>query len=278
MEKLNYQQLLIKKCDKNDLDSILRLQDTIFEGLDNPSILRRNTEDILEQCLKDPNYTIGVYDQNDLIGLIILVEPTGKETDLRKNLQCHTINRAADFKLIMIKKEYRGYGLQSSLMWLLEKIAYAKDYKFLCVSVSPQNEYSKRNIINAGYEFDHQEYLYDGLDREVYVKELRVNNYNMEVIKFASECEGKEKLYLNPDLSRCFKGTMSIATTGDVLEYYNQSTGKSYFGLYIKKFTPFVLLYTNTQKWSIFEYADSINDLTLKNVWINCTAKVPFKD
>ena len=179
---MNYQKLFVKKCDKNELDNILKLQDIIFEELENPSILRRNTTQILAQCLEEPNVTIGVFDQNNLIGLIILVEPTGEETDLRKNLKCHIINSAADFKLIMIKKEYRGYGLQRSLMWLLEKIAYTKGYKFLCVSVSPDNKYSRSNIINAGYEFDHQEYLYGGLIREVYVKKLKVRNYNADII------------------------------------------------------------------------------------------------
>lgn len=274
---MNYQQLLVKKCDKNDLNSILKLQDIIFMGLENPSILRRNTEHILAQCLKDPNVTIGVYDQNDLIGVIILVEPSGEETDLRKNLKCHSIDKAADFKLIMIKKEYRGYGLQRSLMWLLEKIAHNIGYKFLCVSVSPNNEYSKRNIINSAYEFDHQENLYGGLEREVYVKELRVSHYNASVIKYVNECEEKKRLDVKLDLSNCFQGNISIATTGDVLEYYNQKTGKSHFGLFIKKYTPFVLLYDiNAQKWRVFEYSDNINGLLLKSVWINSEAKVLF--
>lgn len=269
---MNYQQLLLKKCNKTDLDSILKLQDIIFDGLENPSILRRNTESILTQCLEEPNITIGVYDQSDLIGVIILVEPTGEETDLRKNLKCHTVDNAADFKLIMIKKEYRGYGLQRSLMWILEKIAYIRYYKFLCVSVSPYNEYSKRNIIKSGYEFDHQECLYGGLEREIYVKELRVDNYNAGIINSVCKFEGKRDVCFTPDLTRCFKGTISIATTGDVLEYYEKNTGKSYFGLYIKKFTPFVLLYDiNTQKWTVFEYSDNINGLILKNVWLNST-------
>lgn len=274
---MNYQQLSIKKCGKNDLDSILKLQDTIFNGLDNPSILRRNTEKILVQCLEDPNFTIGVYDQDDLIGLIILVEPAGQETDLRKNLKCHTVNNAADFKLIMIKKEYRGYGLQRSLMWILEKIAYIKGYKFLCVSVSPDNKYSRCNIINSGYEFDHQEFLYGGLNREIYVKELKVNKYNEEVIKFVSECEGKRELFPFSDLSTYFRGVLSVATTGDVIEYSEQSTGKSYYGVYIKKFMPIILLYDIVmQKWTVFEYSDIINNLSLKNVWINSTPKIPF--
>lgn len=272
---MNYQQLSIKKCNINDLDSILILQDIIFQGLDNPSILRRNTEAILAQCLEDPNFTIGVYDKNNLIGLIILVEPTGEETDLRKNLKCHTIDNAADFKLIMVKKEYRGYGLQRSLMWLLEKIAYIKCYNFLCVSVSPDNHYSKQNIINSGYQYDHQEYLYDGLYREVYVKELSVKKFNTDVIRFANEYEGKKELFIKPYLSNCFKGTMSVATTGDILEYFDNDTGGTYFGLYIVKLTPFVLLYDKiNQKMTVYDYSDNINGLILKNVWINSEEKM----
>ena len=119
--------------------------------------------------------------------------------------------------------------------------------------------------------------MYGGLNREIYVKELQVSNYNANVLKFVSDCEGKKELRFNPDLSNCFKGTLSVATTGDVLEYWEQCTDKLHYGLYIKRLTPYVLLYDTTmQKWTVFEYSDSINGLILKNVWINSTEKILF--
>ncbi|HUM84384.1 MAG TPA: GNAT family N-acetyltransferase [Lachnospiraceae bacterium] len=173
--------LNVRQCREADLDSILELQDAVFKFLENQDVLRRNTPQILRQCLQEPNFTVGVYDRERLVGLAVLVEPSGGETDLRKNLKCHTVEKAADFKLVMVRKEYRGLGLQHFLMQLLEEKAAAKGYKYLCVSVSPDNIYSRRNIIGAGYEFDHREKLYGGLDREVYVKNLFFSNLHKDI-------------------------------------------------------------------------------------------------
>ena len=105
-----------------------------------------------------------------------------------------------------------------------------------------------------------------------------MRNYNADIIEFANECEGKKGLPIDLDLSKCLKGSLSIATTGDVFEYYNRNTGKSHFALYIKRFSPLVLMQDNiTKKWTVFEYSQSINDLKLKNVWINSLPKMLFR-
>lgn len=269
--------LSLRKCNSEDLKSILQLQNYVFEKLENPSVLRRNTEHIFSQCLVEPSISIGVYNKNELIGLIIMVVPSGDETDLRANLKLHTVQCAADFKLVMIKEEYRGHGLQYALMWVIEKLAFIRGYKYLCVSVSPKNMYSKRNIIRSGYEFDHSEILYGGLEREVYVKKLNVDKYNLEVIKTASDFEGKDKQLHDIDLSNCIIGTIEIASTGDILEYRDSNSGDSSFGLFIKRISPFVLLYdVNRKLWSVFDYNDMINGLELTNVWINTRPQVIF--
>lgn len=271
--------LSLRKCNNEDLKSILQLQNYVFERLDNPAILRRNTEHILSQCLVEPSFTIGVYNKNELIGTIIMVVPSGDETDLRVNLKLHTVHNAADFKLVMIKEEYRGHGLQCALMWVMEKIAFIRGYEYLCVSVSPENLYSRRNITRSGYEFDHSEVLYGGLDREIYVKELNVNKYNLEVIRTANNFEGKDKQLRDIDLSNCIIGTIEIASTGDILEYRDPISGNSYWGLFIKRISPFVLLYdVNRKIWSVFDYNDTINGLELTNVWINTKPKIIFSD
>lgn len=273
---MKYQNIQIRKCIPTDLSTILNLQETIFQGLDNPSILRRNTKEIFAQCLEESNCTIGVYDGEKMAGVIILVEPSGGETDLRKNLKCHTVENAADFKLVMIRKEYRGLGLQHSLMWVLEKIAYQKGYKYLCVSVSPDNPYSRRNIINSGYEFDHQEVLYGGLEREVYVKKLEVDNYNKKITDFAKG--SSKKICLIPELANYFNGTSDIATTGDIMEYQDKITGKSCFGLCIDERAPLIFhCNEKSQKWEPVRDASYIEQLVLKNVWINSSAEYfPF--
>ena len=161
------------QLEAEDLPALLTLQEQVFEKLENPDLLRRNSPERLTWCLEAPNIALGFFDEGGLAAAGILVEPAEGETDLRKGLVRHQrADRAADLKLILVRPDRRGEGLQMQLMGELETRALAAGYGQLCVSVAPDNLYSRRNILAAGYTPDHTECLYGGLLREVLVKDL----------------------------------------------------------------------------------------------------------
>ena len=169
-----YEKLHIRSLKAEDLDAILELQETTILGLKDRSVLRENTPEILLQSIADRNIALGAFCNQELAAIGIAVDPVPPETDLRANLQTHTVGKAMDLKLIIVKEGYRGNGLQRALTCILEKIAYTRGFTHFCTSVSPNNPYSVNNTLAMGYEYDHQEELYDGLLRNVYVKELTV--------------------------------------------------------------------------------------------------------
>lgn len=273
---MKYQDLCIRKCAEDDLHDILELQDKIFDGLEDESVLRRNSRENFEKCLCEPNCTLGLYDDDDMIGVIIIAVPASGMTDLHEDLERHEVRNPATFKLVMVKEDYRGHGLQKSLMWVLEKLAYIRGYEYLCVSVSPNNEFSRNNIAGSGYEYDHRGMMYNDLDREVYVKELHTDEYFSSMEKLARSLEGSRKSLAAVDMSRCLQGSFDIAATGDVLEYVDDKTGASSYGLYIKGVTDKVLIYDGAQKkWTIVDCDEEIGELELKRVWINTSPKLP---
>ena len=167
----------IRSLKEDDLNEVLKLQEETLLGLQDPSILRKNTPEILLQSLEDKNIALGVLCEEELIAIGIAVDPVPPETDLRANLKTHTIGKAMDLKLIIVKEGYRGNGLQRELIRILEKNAYTRGFTHFCTSVSPNNPYSINNMLAMGYEFDHSEDLYGGLLRNIYVKELNAGDY-----------------------------------------------------------------------------------------------------
>ena len=167
----------IRSLKEDDLNAVLKLQEETFLGLQDSSGLRKNTPEILLQSLADRNIALGGFCEQELIAIGIAVDPIPPETDLRANLQTHTVGKAMDLKLIIVKEGYRGNGLQRALIRILEKTAYTRGFTHFCTSVSPNNPYSINNMLAMGYEYDHQEELYGGLLRNIYVKELNAGDY-----------------------------------------------------------------------------------------------------
>lgn len=165
--------MYVRLLDRGDLDRVLELQEKTILELEDRSVLRRNTPEILAQALSDKNLAIGTFIEDNLIAVAIAVDPVPPETDLRKTLQTHFVDNAMDLKLVIVQKEYRGNGLQKVLMYALEQMAVAQGYTHFCTSVSPNNKHSIHNMLSMGYDYDHQELLYDGLLRNVYVKTLK---------------------------------------------------------------------------------------------------------
>lgn len=165
---------IIASCTAHHVQEIYQLQNEIIQGLSRKDLLRRNTIEAFYSCIKAPNVTLGVFSGNKLIGVGILVRAEGSEEDLSLNLKCHQVQVPANLKLIMIKEEFRGRGLQRKLMTELETIARAQGITHLCTTVSGDNVYSLNNIRAFGFEFDHDAIKYGGLARKVFVKDISI--------------------------------------------------------------------------------------------------------
>ncbi len=165
--------IILRLCSTEDIHAILELQESVFADLgDQSDLLRRNTQETFERCTKEPNFTIGVFDKERLIAICIMEDARGRNDDLGISIKNDLVRQSvyADSKLVMVKKEYRGLGLQKALMGLLEINACKRGYQYLLTSVSPDNAYSRSNIIGMGYVYDTDKTLYGGLKREIYIK------------------------------------------------------------------------------------------------------------
>lgn len=200
------------KCSNENIGSILDLQDRIFETINDVTWLRKNSKEMFLKCLEEPNVTFGLKYKDKLIALIILYGLHDSE-DLGPSLLNHSVDNSANFKLILVDKEYRGNRFMKALMFVLERYAYKKGFTHLCATVSPYNNFSYENMKEMGYERDCTANKYNGLERDIYVKDIKKyqDNYLNEhtMIKYSRI---KEK---------SFKGSIDIANYGDLIESNN---------------------------------------------------------
>lgn len=276
---MNFNNLYIRPCVRNDLNSVLALQDDVFRILPDETLLRRNTPELLALGLTYPNLTVGVFDGQMLVAIGMLVDPKPPETDLRIGLQRFSVDKALDMKLVMVHGDYRGHGFQKALMWISEKMAYMNGCTHLCTSVSPDNRFSLRNVSAMDYQFDHTEELYNGLLRNVYVKKIKVADYFQKVFLTAGRYENRQFLSPVVDISGCMPGDINLCCPGDVAVYIKKDTGESVYGLLIWQSALLVLLPDENNVWKIMPFARKISDrFILDKVLINTTDSIPFHE
>lgn len=169
--KLKYRELKAK-----DVDSIMDLQDKVYNSLSDKSLLRKNTKEMFESCVVDPNVSVGVYDGDKLVAVGIMVDARGTDEDLGVGLKKFEVQKNINFKNVMVLPEYRGLLLQLRLMVYLEEKAKKMGYTHSCTSISPDNFYSRSNALKMGYLYDHSAEKYGGLKRDIFVKEFTKEN------------------------------------------------------------------------------------------------------
>jgi ribosomal protein S18 acetylase RimI-like enzyme len=157
----------------SSLSDLLSLQENAFLNIETNDLLRRNSKEVLLDCLIN-HYTLGVSYLNQIIAFGILYfgkltkENIGYDLDLKEE---EVIN-VANIKLIIVNSDYYGNGLQKKLILNLEKEAKRSGYTKLACTISPKNIYSLKNFLDCGYSFKKQKIKYDGIVRNIYYKNI----------------------------------------------------------------------------------------------------------
>ena len=162
----------LRPCQPSDLQAVIDLNEMIYSALPDKSILRHNTPEMIASCLEEPNVTLGIWEDDMLIAVGMLYVPQCIEEDHFHDLGLEGEYKSANQKLFLVRKGYRGLGLQRKLIREVEKIALARGYNLLCTTVAPNNEFSINNFLKEGYVYAKTEEKYGGLVRNLYYKVL----------------------------------------------------------------------------------------------------------
>lgn len=187
--------IVFRPCGEKDLPLLLSIQEETFAGLDDKSLLRCNTPAMLASCLAAPHYTLGAWvsglpiaevppdgcgtatvsEGETLVAFSVLYFPQEAGEDLSLSLHAadtegtHAV--VANNKVCMVRKDFRGNGLQLRLGWQIECEAMQRGVQLLCATASPLNIASCRNLERQGYRLDCHLLKY-GFPRNLYYKVL----------------------------------------------------------------------------------------------------------
>ena len=160
----------LRRCQPDDLQTIIDLNETIYAALPDQSVLRHNSPEMIASCLEEPNVTLGIWDGNLLVAIGMLYVPQCLEEDHAHDLDLVGEYKSANQKLFLVREGYRGLGLQRKLILEVEKIAIEMGYNLLCTTVAPNNTFSINNFVKEGYIYATTETKYGGLVRNLYYK------------------------------------------------------------------------------------------------------------
>ena len=153
---LNWVYLTLKVLTDEDYEKCMVLQTNVVDQIaDNKekNIFESLSEEEMRQSLSK-NIGIGLFDGEQLVAqLNLLVNLSDKENlvlDLKPKMELS--NNPAIVDYVVVEKGYRGYEIQSTLLFVAECLSkkYGKDG--ICAVISPYNVNSMRNFLSQGYK------------------------------------------------------------------------------------------------------------------------------
>ena len=171
---INKNELVYKSLGIESIPALLELQEDAFAHAgDSTDFLRRNTYETLAPCFEGDSLVLGVFHGELLVAFGILYCAGDTKENLAHDLdEVEDITENANVKLVIVRYEYRGYGLQKELIKRLGEHARECGYKWLSSTVSPENPWSMNNLLANGY-FEAKILLkYGGLKRILFAKRI----------------------------------------------------------------------------------------------------------
>ena len=172
--KINKNEFVYKPLGIDSIPALLELQEDAFAHAgDSTDFLRRNTYETLAPCFDGDSLVLGVYHGDLLVAFGILYCAGDTKENLAHDLDEVTdITENANVKLVIVRYEYRGNGLQKELIARLCTHAEERGYKWLSSTVSPENPWSMNNLLANGFTEAKVLVKYGGLKRILYAKRV----------------------------------------------------------------------------------------------------------
>ena len=167
---MNHSDFSIRLCSSDDLDAIMQLQELICSTISDPDLFVATCREENAGYLISPTIILGVFDQSRLIAYASLAFPGKNPDNLGWGLEWEesTVCRCAKLDTIVVDPDYRGYGLQRTL--IRHCLSHAKCWNtdvIVLTTVSPANKYSLRNVQCEGFQILKRMNKYGGHDRYV---------------------------------------------------------------------------------------------------------------
>ncbi len=160
-------ELMLTRCDIDHKEAILDLQEKAFaaipQDLKDKKIFEKTRAEELDAYL-DSEYCYALYEQDTpdkLVAFMQLISEPDDEHNLYNDLDDIVKNdrekfskenpKCMIFDTVFVDPDFRGYGIQSTMIEIAKDIAGKIKSKYIIATVSPDNEFSRKNFSYSGF-------------------------------------------------------------------------------------------------------------------------------
>ena len=170
-------QFLIERAVPEDYLIVADVIQSVWQQIQQKDWFVADDSEYTCRTLKEGNgigYKAFEKDSGALAGVFLAALPGNGEENLGRDIGLPEIElgKVAHMESIAIRSEYRGNGLQHSMMKIAEEELRKQGYRYLMCTVHPENRYSKNNIIKQGYQVVLTKEKYGGYLRDILLKKL----------------------------------------------------------------------------------------------------------
>jgi GNAT superfamily N-acetyltransferase len=166
-------QVVIRQCEKDELEDIVQLQSYVFDTVPIKDTFVYSTEDELAESLVT-DICIGAYVNGRLIAFTLVVTNPYSPRNLGYylNYPPERCLRCVTYDTTFVHPSYTGYGLQRAFLSLKDEIARELGACEALATVSPDNTVSLNNLKTGGFVIADEKKMYGERLRYIMSKSL----------------------------------------------------------------------------------------------------------
>lgn len=167
------EQFLLRQCAIDDLDAIMRAQESVYSSLEQNHIFALTTREEISESL-NIDFCIGAFCGGELAAFTLMVtnrltyRNLGNYLGYTQDRLLHCVTYDTTFVL----PDYRGFGIQRLFCAIRDKVAIELGAQEALATVSPDNTVSLKNIKANGFKILAEKTMYTGVQRYIVGKKL----------------------------------------------------------------------------------------------------------
>lgn len=140
----------IVRLGESDLEDLTKLQAEVLQNLEDKSLLRENTDEMLLSCLSD-HVTLGVRFDDALVAAAILYDAGDSDEMIKHRDRPKNLKDTVNLKSVLAVPAHRQKGLARTLVELLEQEAVEMGKSEVVCTIHPKNKASRSLFGLLGY-------------------------------------------------------------------------------------------------------------------------------
>lgn len=152
------------------IEEAMRLREYVWEQLENKALYAQAERKDFIKALDD-GFGLVALAHNKVVACL-LCTLVDVEYGVDRNYTKDVLEECADYVDTYIHPDFRGNGIQNILEEIMCGICYQQGKRIILGTVSPENQYSYKNFLKAGYRQVDRMIKYEGLERIFMEKHL----------------------------------------------------------------------------------------------------------